>query len=67
MGDRKESRLGENIGKTIMSSLSFLIPTKYKPIHAIDVAIAMKTVAKKSNEGYFVYTYTDIFQLINSG
>ncbi len=33
-GDRKEFRLAESISKKLISALAFLIPSKYKPIHA---------------------------------
>ncbi|MEI9913105.1 MAG: NAD(P)H-binding protein [Bacteroidota bacterium] len=60
LGDRKEFRLGEKIGKVVMSGLSFLIPSKYKAIHAGKVAEAMVAVAKKNKEGFFVYGYKEI-------
>jgi uncharacterized protein YbjT (DUF2867 family) len=60
LGDRKEFRLGEKIGKGIMSAFSFLIPSKYKPIHASDVAKAMLAAGKKGKEGVFVYEYKEI-------
>ena len=60
LGDRKEFRLGEKISKGIMSVFSFLIPAKYKPIHGKQVAIAMLATAKKRNEGFFIYHYTEI-------
>jgi len=55
MGERKELRLGEMIGKGVMSVFSFLIPAKYKPIHGKDVAKVMLSVAKKNEKGFFVY------------
>ena len=61
LGERKESRLGEKIGKSVMTFFSFLIPAKYKPIHARDVSIAMLAVSKKNEEGYFVYENKEIF------
>ena len=60
IGERKESRLGERIGQSIISSLSFLIPSKYKPIHAKDVAKAMLAASKKNEEGYFIWEYKEI-------
>lgn len=41
LGDRKESRAGESIGQKVMLWLDFLIPKKYKAIHASKVAEAM--------------------------
>ncbi|HKB43619.1 MAG TPA: NAD(P)H-binding protein [Chitinophagaceae bacterium] len=60
LGDRKEFRLGEKIGKPLMTALSFLLPSKYKPIHAKKVATAMLNVAKENKEGFFVYEYKEI-------
>ena len=60
LGDRKEFRLGEKISKGIMSAFSFLIPSKYKPVHGRDVAKAMVAAAKKHDEGFFVLEYSGI-------
>lgn len=64
LGDRKEFRLEEKIGKGIMKVISFLLPSKYKPVHGRDVAIAMKAAAKKIDAGFFVWEYNGIKQLI---
>lgn len=63
LGDRNESRLMEGIGKAVMTIFSFLIPAKYKPIQAKDVAKAMMASAKKNVEGVFVYEYGEIKKL----
>ena len=63
LGDRKESRFGESIGKVIITPFSFLIPSKYKPIQARDVAKAMLAAAKKTEEGFFIYEYREIKSL----
>jgi uncharacterized protein YbjT (DUF2867 family) len=65
LGERKEFRLGEKIGKIFMTGLSFLLPSKYKPIQANKVAIAMLNAAKENNEGFFVYEYDGIRKLNN--
>ena len=64
LGDRKESRLGEDIGKAVMTTLSFLIPLKYKPTYAKDVAKAMLALAKKNEEGYFIHENKQIRSLL---
>lgn len=64
LGDRKEFRSGEKISKCIMSAFSFLIPSKYKPIHGKDVAKAMLAVAKKNDAGFFIHEYSGIKQTI---
>ena len=63
LGERKEFRPGENIGKAIMTSLSFLIPAKYKAIQGKDVAKVMLVLAKKNDEGIFVHENREIRDL----
>ena len=63
LGDRKESRLGEKIGKVLMKPLSFLMPQKYKPIHGKDVAKAMMTAAISGKQGAYTYEFTEIKSL----
>ena len=60
LGDRKEFRLGEKILKGIMSAFSFLIPSKYKPVHGRDVAKRMMDVVKVNKKGFFIYEYREI-------
>ena len=63
LGERKEFRLGENIGKTVMTTLSFLIPEKYKAIQGKDVAKVMIALAKKDEEGVFIHENSEIRDL----
>ena len=63
LGERKEFRLGEKIGKVLMIVFSFLIPSKYKAIQARKVAKAMMSVAKEEKEGVFVYENREIMKL----
>ena len=63
LGERKEFRLGENIGKAIMTGLSFLIPEKYKAIQGKDVAKVMLALTKKNDEGIFVHENSEIRSL----
>lgn len=60
LGERKEFRPGENIGKAVMTTLSFLIPEKYKAIQAKDVAKVMLALAKKNEEGVFIHENREI-------
>ncbi len=55
LGDRKESRAGEGVGKAVMTTLDFLIPKKYKAIDAVKVARGMVAVAKENQTGAHVY------------
>ncbi len=61
LGNRKEQRTGESIGKKVFQFFSFLIPSKYKGIQAADVAKAMIKAAKDGKEGVKVYYYRDMF------
>ncbi|HEV8273000.1 MAG TPA: NAD(P)H-binding protein [Chitinophagaceae bacterium] len=63
LGERKEFRLGENIGKAVMTGLSFLIPEKYKAIQGKDVAKVMLVLAKKNEKGVFVHENKEIIDL----
>lgn len=63
LGERKEFRFGENIGKAVMTSLSFLIPAKYKATQAKDVAKVMVALAKKKGEGFFIHDNEEIREL----
>jgi len=60
LGERKEFRLGENIGKSVMTTLSFLIPEKYKAIQGKDVAKVMVALAKKKEVGFFIHENREI-------
>jgi uncharacterized protein YbjT (DUF2867 family) len=57
MGDRNESRIGESIGKVLMKTFTFLIPAKYKIIHAENVARAMVKASKTEGAGVHYYDY----------
>jgi uncharacterized protein YbjT (DUF2867 family) len=63
LGERKESRPLEKIGQPVMKAFSFLLPSKYKPIEAGDVARAMLAASKKNEKGFFVYEYEEIKKL----
>jgi uncharacterized protein YbjT (DUF2867 family) len=60
LGERKEFRLGEKIGKAMMTALSFLIPAKYKAIHARKVAQMMLDVSKMKKDGFFIHENLEI-------
>ena len=60
LGERKEFRLGETIGKVFMTSLSFLIPEKYKAIQGQDVAKVMLALSKRNEEGIFIHENSEI-------
>jgi uncharacterized protein YbjT (DUF2867 family) len=60
MGKREEYRFGEKVITPVMKALSFLLPSKYKPIQAEDVAKAMLRAAKKNEEGFYVWEYREM-------
>lgn len=51
LGNRKESRFGEKIAQWVMPVISFLIPKKYRPIHARRVAEMMINTVKSDRHG----------------
>jgi uncharacterized protein YbjT (DUF2867 family) len=57
LGKRNEFRFGERITIPLMKKISFLLPSKYKPIEARDVAKAMLAAAKKHEKGLFICEY----------
>lgn len=64
LGERNESRPLEKVGQPLMKAFSFLIPAKYKPIEAKDVAKAMLAAAMKKETGFFVYEYREMMNLL---
>lgn len=64
MGKRQEFRLAEEISKIFASPLSFLFPSKYRPIKGLDVAKAMIAAAKCEESGFRVYHFREMMALI---
>lgn len=60
LGKRQEYRFAENMGQTILRPLSFLFPSKYKPIEARDVALAMVAASKQNVAGYCLYHFREM-------
>lgn len=65
LGDRKEFRFGERLAQFLMTTFSFLLPARYKPIPAKYVARAMHLASKKEMNGSHLYHYKDILNLLN--
>jgi len=63
LGKRNEFRFGERITIPLMKKISFLLPSKYKPIQARDVAKAMLAAAKKHEKGVLVCQYRKMKRL----
>ena len=64
LGNRNESRPAESIAQLLSKGLSFLFPSKYKPVQAWGVAKAMIIVSKQAPRGILHYHYQEIDQLI---
>ena len=60
LGNRKEYRFGEKISQFIMPLLSFLMPSRYRPISAAAVAKAMVSAAQRKEIGTRRYLYSTI-------
>ncbi|WP_242692131.1 NAD(P)H-binding protein [Aridibaculum aurantiacum] len=63
LGQRKEKRLGEGIGKLIYPAIGFFFVgkwRKYKAIQSADVARAMVAAAARSESGIHIYHYDEI-------
>lgn len=56
LGDRNEFRLGEEVAKRF----AFLVPGKYRPIHARDVAAALVRSAKEDVPGLHILESDEI-------
>lgn len=54
VGDRKEKRLAENMGNIVMSAIHYLLPKKYRKIHAKDLARAMQIIAQIGSDKIFI-------------
>lgn len=52
LGDRKEFRLMETLGKIGMKWFAFMLPSSIKAIHAEQVATAMINNAKRGDKGF---------------
>jgi hypothetical protein len=67
LGNRKESRPGEIIGKTVMRFFSLFLfgsSAKYKAIEAADVATALLKASQKKLPGKFILEYPAMMELV---
>lgn len=63
LGERKESRAGEDAAKVLYKIFGFLIPKKYKAIQALTVARAMLTFASLDEKGIFFHESEEMQKL----
>lgn len=66
LGKRQEFRFGELVAKSISEPLSFLFPSKYKPVKAENVARAMISASKKAAPGFNVFHYKEMINIIKT-
>ena len=63
LGKRTEVRPTENISKIIIDHLSFLIPWKYKPIHASIIAKTIKSISMGERSGKHIWEGSKLFNI----
>ena len=63
LGKRNEKRFGEKLAQMIIPKISFLMPSKYKPISAEKVARAMVQISKMNFKGVKIFHYKEINRL----
>jgi uncharacterized protein YbjT (DUF2867 family) len=64
LGNRKERRFAEKLAQVTMPAISFLLPSKYKPITAEKVALAMLEASKEPGKGIFIHDYDQMVKLV---
>jgi uncharacterized protein YbjT (DUF2867 family) len=61
LGQREDSRMGEDIGKWLSNKFSFMIPAGYRPIQAAAVARAMVEITRQQDRtGVQIYESAEI-------
>jgi uncharacterized protein YbjT (DUF2867 family) len=66
LGERQEKRGGEKLAQVLSASLSFLFPSRYKPINASAVARSMVAACKQNLPGLKIYQYSEMMHLLSS-
>jgi uncharacterized protein YbjT (DUF2867 family) len=66
LGERQEQRDGEKLAKLISPALSFLFPSRYRPINASAVARSMLAASKQNLPGLKIYQYSEMMHLLSS-
>ena len=62
LGERQELRLGEEIGKR----LGWVLPGKYRPVHARDVARVLVMCAKRDEPGMHILESDEIREMVEA-
>ena len=60
LGPRKENRLGEEMGKKLMTFLGFLLPANMKAVHASKVASCLKRKMNSDEKGVHIISSGEI-------
>lgn len=60
LGERNEKRVGEQLAQKILPKISFLIPGKYVPVHAKDVAKKIVEELHSENESVKIISSEEI-------
>ena len=63
LGKRTETRPAEYISKHLIGNLSFLIPWKYKPIHASIIAKKIKFIIMEEKSGIHIWEGRELFNI----
>lgn len=64
LGERREHRLGEEIGKNLAGVMSFLIPAAYRPIQAATVARAIVRASWEDRPGIRIYENGEMLRML---
>ena len=65
LGKRSENRFGEKLAQMVIPKISFLMPSKYSPISAEEVAKAMVQLSLTERKGVRIFHYKEIVDLSN--
>jgi uncharacterized protein YbjT (DUF2867 family) len=63
LGKRTETRPTEFISKLIMNPISFLIPWKYRPIHANNISNTIKYLIRENKSGKHIWEGRNLFEI----
>ena len=66
LGKRTETRPAEYISKLILDPFSFLIPWKYRPIHASSIANTIKYLIREHKSGKHIWEGRSLFEIEQS-
>jgi uncharacterized protein YbjT (DUF2867 family) len=62
LGERGERRLGEDMAQRLLPLISFMFPSKYRPVKASIVAEKVKRLSLEDTEGIFKHEGDDFYK-----